>query len=108
MLQCRTLPVLVLFLAVTAGCRTPLSTASRQPLASDRPFEPVAQAGEPAIVVPAIEQASISADESDSTASRLWSRIRSARRISFPQTDFRQDENDGEVLEPASGFDTGF
>ena len=108
MLQRFQLAALVVALAVVSGCRTPMSMASRHDSIVDRPLQPVAQSGDPAEVVPAIEQASVSEDDSESTATRIWNRIRPTRRISLPRTDFWQGEDDSEILEPANGFDTGF
>ena len=108
MLQRCQLAFLIVGLAVVSGCRTPMNTASRHDTIADRPFQPVAQSSEPVEVVPAIEQASADADDSESTATRIWNRIRPTRRISLPRTDFWQSDDDSEVLEPANGFDTGF
>jgi hypothetical protein len=108
MLQRCQLAVLIVGLAVISGCRTPMNAVSRHNSIADRPFQAVAQSSEPVEVVPAIEQASAGADDSESTATRIWNRIRPTRRISLPRTDFWQSDDDSEVLEPANGFDTGF
>ncbi len=108
MLQPCQLALCCVCLIAGSGCRTPLSTASRLDSVADRPFQPVAQSADPVEVVPAIEQTSVGEDDSASTATRLWNRIRPNRRISLPRTDFWQEENGSEVLEPADGFDTGF
>lgn len=104
----RQLALWIVCLAVISGCRTPMSTVSRTDSLADRPLQPVAQTAEPADVVPAIEQTAVSEDDSPSTAARLWNRIRPDRRISLPRTDFWNDEDGSEVLEPVDGFDTGF
>lgn len=108
MLQRRHLALLVLCLAVTSGCRTPMSTASRHNSFAGNQLLPVNQASEPAGITPVIEQAAVNEADSASTAERLWNRIRPARRISLPRTDFWQDEDGSEVLEPVDDFGTGF
>ena len=72
MLQRFQLAFLIVGLAVASGCRTPMSPVSRHDSIADRPFQPVAQSSEPVEVVPAIEQASADGDDSESTATRIW------------------------------------
>ena len=108
MLQRWHLALLVLVLAAASGCRTPLSTASRQDFFDDSRLQPVSQTAEPIEIVPAVEHVAASDGDASSTAERLWNRIRPARRISLPRTDFWQSEDGSAVLEPVDDFGTGF
>lgn len=107
MLQRCSLTIFALCLAVTAGCRTPMNTASRYSEPAPTQVLPVSQPSERVDVVPAVEQTAGETDTT-STAERLWNRIRPARRISLPRTDFWQNDDAGKVLEPVDDFDTGF